>query len=667
MPLGPRWFPCPHLDRGPLVGRGRALSDDQQAQLAAVFPGLGERGGELESELPHERYRFHYAVRALMELLARSQPCVVTLDDMHWADAASIELLSHLLRRRPAAPVVLLLALRPAQAPKELIAALDAAEREGACEQIELAPLSRFEVEELLDPSLEESVRDGLYSDSGGNPFYLQQLARAAARGATRGASPELTTSEVPHSVLTALEEELALLSQPSRRVLQAAAVAGEPFTPDIAGEIAGLSVPEAMKAVDESIERGLLHPTETPREFRFRHPIVRRAVYESAGEGWRGGAHARAAAALAARGAPAVARAHHIERSAGVGDEAAVSLLTEAGHASSPIAPAVAARWFQVALRLLPGDAPGDRRLELLVPLARTLGSSGQLEASRKTLGQVLALLPGELPAIRGQVIAFMSLIQHLLGNHGEARAPLLEALRELPDPRSSEAASLQAELAADCFFLGEWAPMEQWASQARDLARAAADGRVQAAAAALLGLACYEQARVAEARAHVAEAKAIVDELSDEELALRVDACHWLGWCEHLIDHYDDSVRHMRRGIDISRQTGQGHVLAPMTIGIVIAMTWQGRLAEASTHADEAIEVAHLAGSDQLMAWALTMRCWVDGRQGRISGLPHRTRTVAAPGRHGARGGRREWFRCHAPGAGHGRAGRVWGSARP
>ena len=76
----------------------------------------------------------------------------------------------------------------------------------------------------------------------------------------------------------------------------------------------------------------GLIGQTETPVWFRFRHPIVRRAVYASAGQAWRVGAHARAAAALAAGGSSPLVRAHHVERSAVRGDEEAVADLRAGG-----------------------------------------------------------------------------------------------------------------------------------------------------------------------------------------------------------------------------------------------------------------------------------------------------------------------------------------------
>src|SRR5262245_54709457 len=91
------------------------IDDDVQAELAHVFPVLSAlgRGREVAPQL--ERYRSHRAVRALLEQLAQTRPLVLVLDDFHWADSASVELLGALLRRPPAAAVLTAVALRPRQ------------------------------------------------------------------------------------------------------------------------------------------------------------------------------------------------------------------------------------------------------------------------------------------------------------------------------------------------------------------------------------------------------------------------------------------------------------------------------------------------------------------------------------------------------------------------
>ena len=140
------------------------------------------------------------------------------------------------------------------------------------------------------------------------------------------------------------------------------------------------------MTAIDELLGSRVAVGTDLPRRYRFRHPLVRRAVYDGADESWRLQAHARAAEALAARPGALAARAHHVEQSARVGDDEAASVLEQAGHQAAARAPAIAARWFDAALRLL-GTQGGDdpfRRLGLLVAAGRRAGRDGPARAAR-------------------------------------------------------------------------------------------------------------------------------------------------------------------------------------------------------------------------------------------------------------------------------------------
>jgi predicted ATPase len=234
--------------------------------------------------LADERHRAHQAVRDLLVILAARQPLVLMLDDLHWADPGSLELLGTLLRRPPPAPVLLALAMRPRQVPEKLLPSLERANRAGTLTRIELGALS------IQDAKLlHGDAADSVYEESGGNPFYLQQLARSLGR-----------TGQVPRDVTAALAEELALLGEDARRLLQGAAVAGDPFVPELAAAAAGVGEHAALDALDELLQADLVRGTEVPRRFRFRHPLVRRAVYDGAPAGWRLGAHERAATLLA-------------------------------------------------------------------------------------------------------------------------------------------------------------------------------------------------------------------------------------------------------------------------------------------------------------------------------------------------------------------------------
>ena len=158
------------------------------------------------------------------------------------------------------------------------------------------------------------------------------------------------------------------------------------------------------------------MRPTQVPRRFVFRHPLVRRAVYESTRGGWRLAAHARAAAALAARGAAPAERAHHVEQSAGQGDEEAIGLLLEAGGATAPRAPAAAARWFDAALRLLPaGDS--ERQADVRVCWRRRCGRWASSSAAGTRCSRRWSCCPGDDTARRVELTALCAAVEHWLG----------------------------------------------------------------------------------------------------------------------------------------------------------------------------------------------------------------------------------------------------------
>jgi DNA-binding NarL/FixJ family response regulator len=589
----------------------RTLSEDQRRLLAVVFPALAERE-RAGAPVVEERFRCHRAVRELLSLLAERRPVVLVLDDLHWADAASLELLDHLLRRAPSAPVLLLLAHRAGWSGGPLSRVTD---------RVELGPLDREEADALLGAELSPDARARLYRDSGGNPFYLEQLARAERRG-ERGAGATFRGEldiEVPASVREALARELAGLGEVTQRVLQSAAVAGDPFTPELAGDLAGEDRGVVHAALDRAIAVGLIQSTDTPVLFRFRHPIVRRAVYASAGEAWRVGAHAQAATVLGRRGATPLALAHHVACSAAPGDEDAAALLTAAGHAAATVAPASAARWFQAALRLLPANVEDGRRLALLGPLAAALGSAGRLEESRATLIEILDMLPVSLVQARGRLIGFTGVIDRLLGRHGDARSLLEETLRSVGDPESPEAAGLELELAADRFFVGDWTTMREHAAKGWEIAARRGGDGLRATAASLLGLAEYSVGRVSASQERCAEVLALVDAPGGD--GLRLDALDWLGWLELSVEEYDAALRHFTRGLELGRASGAGYLLTTMSFGLVLGCTWNGRLAEAIEHSDRTLELGRLSGSNQVRSWAHGLRALVELRSGALS----------------------------------------------
>ena len=346
----------------------------------------------------------------------------------------------------------------------------------------------------------------------------------------------------------------------------------------------------------------------DVPRRFAFRHPLVRRAVYESTRSGWRLTAHARAAAALADRDQPAAARAHHVEQSARDGDLEAVELLQSAGDDVAAHTPATAVRWFQAALRLLPPGEEGDRRRPaLLISLATSLAAAGRYEETRATLVGIIDALPGDAVGPRVSLTGFCAAIEHLLGRHEEAHARLLRTLESLPDRRSPDALTLMVELATDAFYRGRFDEMETWAAEALGAAHAEHDDAHAAAASGLLALAFTLTGRIEDAVRQQREAAELVDSLADEELAIRPDAATQLAWAEIYLERYDEALAHARRGIAVSRSSGQGQYVTMMTIAEGMALGGSGRTTEGLGLLAGAVEAARLSDNRQLLSLAL------------------------------------------------------------
>ena len=577
------------------------------SELRGVFPSFPVPVSA-ETSLQSERFRAHQATRTLLERLATRRPLVLALDDLHWADGASVELISHLLRRPPRGPVLLALGMR--SAPAALSAALAAAERGGGVVMLEPAALAPEQADELVG-DLSRELRAELYQQSGGNPFYLEQLARA------RGAD-----GAVPPTVTAALNTELERLSDEARQLIQGAAVADEPFDPELAAAAAGLDHAAATHLMDELLASNVVRATDVPRRFRFRHPIVRHAVYDSAPSGWRLAAHGRAAAELAVRGAPATSRAQHVELSAVPGDQDAITLLGMAAEQAAPRAPASAARWYEAALRLMPDDPDNRlRRLVLLVALARALGASGDITRSSAVLHELLDVLPPEMAGERADVIAFIGTIEALLGRPGNAGALLEAALDEVPERTSPAAVAIELALAADRFLSGDFDGMRSWSASAVTTARACSSPSHVASSVATLALAEYHLGRVRQAREGVGEARAMVDVMPDAALGQRIESLYSTAWCEWGLDDYAHAHRHFERCLEVSRNWGQSHMLVPILVGRAMTAFITGRLALARELADTALDAAYLGRNPQLESWTRLTVAWVAVRAGDVA----------------------------------------------
>jgi len=453
------------------------------------------------------------------ELRLFVEPTVIVLDDLQWAPPDRI---AELLRRPPRGSVLVALGFRTL--PAYFDAPLEAASRHGDLIDIPLGPLTPEEAA-AEDPEH--------YRLSGGNPFYLFALANRNTK-----------------AIAAAVGQELEALSEPARRLAFGMAVAGD--TLDVAVAASDLAEASALEALDEVVASGLLQKAG-PRRYRFRRPIVRRAVYGAASEGWRLAAHERAAAVLT----DSAAKARHLEHCAKPGDEEAVATLVEAAAASPP---AIAARWYAAALRLEPAD-----RVAILGPLAHALAATGHDARALAVLTEALTLDPAN-----PELVAAAATCEHLLGQHATARA----RLDDLPP----------LEQAIDALFDADF---ETLAARAASAADAETDPVREADAWALVAL------------AQVSHGASEIARIARAEAEKSPRAGFYLGLSDLFAERDEDGIRHLRRV--------EGRYRLPARILVAQALERRGRLDEALATVEEAVAAARRTGNDPLIAWAV------------------------------------------------------------
>ena len=631
------------------LGKSALLAEIGARAHAAGLPVLAGRGSEHERDVPFgmivdalgaiagapgevpvaERFLRHRAVAARLQ---ERGPVAVLLDDLHWADEASVELVLHLLRRPVAVPALLVIAARPVGPAARL---LDAARCAPGWERLELEPLAHEDALQLVAGVTDPAVRERVVREGRGNPLFLRELARVADRG----------DGALPPTLVAAVSFEVAALAHEPRALIQGAAVAGEPFDPELAAAIAGLDPASAPRALDALVAADLVRPAsgdaeaDAPaaapahsdaarsrviaewasspcgapldpnlmppagpgRAFVFRHPLLRRAVYDACAPGWRLGAHERAAAALEARGAGPAARAYHVVRSAHVGDADAIAVLSAAAEVAGQSSPAAAAHWYGAALRLVP-DRDHDARAELLARHALALGGSGRLPEARTALLEALALKP-EL-----QLTIACAQIETQLGLHTDARRRLLAARVGAPP---SQHAALAFELAAGAFHEGRVAELRGWAEPAVLAARE--DPLLLVGAEALLALGALWRGDPQAAAAALDRASSGLDALDDATLASHPAVPVYVGIAQFLLERFPAATGTSARALAIARRTGQGQLVVTL-IGLrAISLMFRLELDSALHEAEATEEAARLQGVPHLLHFALWIRALV------------------------------------------------------
>ncbi len=350
--------------------------------LPAVDSAVTTAFADVEGAGDVQAARFRLVAAASDALVAAAEPAglVVVLEDLHWADEASLRLLRHLSGELRRSKLAVVATHRDTGHTPALDAALPDLLRRPGARSLALPPLAETEVRALLTelagvPPAEDDVR-AAHRRSGGNPLYLGAIARSNGHGHGR--------SELGHLV----RATVAALEPPVQRLVAIAAVLGEDVDAAVLAEVAELPPDEVADGLDQAVRAGVLNADPAAGRRRFAHAIVRDGIYADLDQGEREALHGRAAAALEdrARLDPALAGtvAGHWLRSTTAPGRTAEWAAIAAAEANRTLAFTEAARFLAMALdaRARTGIAGADRAA-LLIDLAVAEYRSGRFVRS--------------------------------------------------------------------------------------------------------------------------------------------------------------------------------------------------------------------------------------------------------------------------------------------
>ncbi|MGH0033826.1 MAG: ATP-binding protein [Myxococcota bacterium] len=384
----------------PLSAAGRPLDLSALALLLPEVPANGPAGPE-DGEL--HRFRMFDAVSDWLAVASRSTPLLVFIDDLQWADPASLELLTWVARDLASQRILVLATLRSnvPEAPAALTRTLGAIARLDHAERIELEGLDEEEVGEFLDhaagfaaPELVRALRER----SDGNPFFLRETLRLlAARGSLDvAATQEDWSAQIPPAVRDVVRARLAPLSESASELLHLAAAAGRDFPIALVAQAAGRPREDFLGDLDRAVASQLLVPVPGQAGWlRFGHAIVRDTLLAELAPGDRATRHEHIADALLAQGgdgpdAPAAEIAHHLYAAAARGRAAEAADWAEraARAAVGRSAFEEAAAHAATALDALghTSDPSPERRLELLLLRGDAQLRAGDAGSTRET-----------------------------------------------------------------------------------------------------------------------------------------------------------------------------------------------------------------------------------------------------------------------------------------
>jgi tetratricopeptide (TPR) repeat protein len=547
--------------------------------LGPILDALPELAAAADSETGASRLRLFRRVRGMLA----GSSTLLLLEDVHWADEATLDVLRFLGRRLAGAQLMIVATFRSEEVSSDhplTMAMGDLAALPGVI-RMQVPPLSRTGVRQLLDEAGSALDGGGVYRRTGGNPFYVTEVLAAGS-------------GQVPATVRDAVLARVSRLSDAAREVVGVASVLSRRTGTDLLTAVSG----QPLAAVDECLSRGMLVTDDDG--VGFRHDLARLAVEGALSEAGRSGIHARALAQLVASGsADHRWLAYH---AAGSGDRAAVLQ-----HA--PLAAARAARLGahreaaeQLRLALRYHQPPGLQRAALLDQLSYECYLTDQVDQARASGLEALAIHEqgGDALAV-GRSQRWLSRLSWFLGLNDDAERYAAAAVATLESLAPTRELAMAYSNLAQLRMLGaDTGEAVRWGTKAIELARRLGDREAETHALNNVGAALSISGTLAEGRARLTQSLDLA--LADDAHEHAARAYTNLGTTNVQNRAFPEADRDLRAGIAYCTDRDLDTWRLYMTAWLARSQAEQGSYAHAEQHLADVLCHPHLSPITQV-----------------------------------------------------------------
>lgn len=592
------------------------------AEVARLLPELVELCPDLPQatslEGPGAQSRLYEAIaQFILALCAGSAPGVFFIDDLHWADTASLDLLAYLVRRSRRHPILFLGTWRSGEVVvnHRLNHLLKDAQRAGKATLISLPRLSMSEVEDLVGSLHVEGVPEGLaqrlYQESEGLPYFVVEYLSALTKH--EPPSNDLSWS-LPGSVRDLLYSRLREVSETGWQVLTTAAIIGRSFGFEILRVVSGRSEEEIIASLEDLVDQGLVHEIREPRKEReltydFSHEKLRELVYEETSLARRRLLHRRVAESLVHRsrithdaGKQSVQIARHYQLAGE--DESAANYYKLAGEQARDLyANSDALNHFQTALALGHPD---------LAPLHVAIGDIqtllGEYDSALRSYETAAAV--GDR-AMLSSLERKLGVVHHRLGEWTPAESHFQSALAALEGSGNDlQRSMIYADWSLTAHSSGQAAKSRELGHKALQLAEASSDRRALAQAHNLLGILARAQDDLERSKDHLEKSLQLAEQLDDPWV--RVAALNNLALVHGQNDDLERAIQMVETALSLCASLGDRHREAALHNNLADLYHAAGQAEESMLHLKKAImiyaEIGEQAGSWQPEVWKLS-----------------------------------------------------------